>query len=380
MRSVLTLAVLAAAALTAAAADWPTWHGNAALDGVAPGALEAPLRVVGKARIGGEVSGGPVVVGGTAFVATVNGIVAAVGSDGKVLWSRTFERPDADGKPARESFLAPPAWHEGRLVVATANGVVMALDAVTGTNLWRYAAGDRIQGSPGLLPGGRIAVLVQSDGTLHTLDAAAGQVVWKASPAGRSDGGPSAAGGRVVFGACDAALHVVDAATGEPLKKVAFGEGSEVAGGVALAGVMAFAGSRLGGLHAVDLEKSAVVWSQGAGSGEMFTTPAVASHEVVYVDGNGVVFAADRADGATRWQHATKAVEVESPVIAGNVVVVCADGALKLLGLLKGTELWSEELGDDLSSPAVADGRVYVAADDGQLVILEGDKGGARHD
>ena len=77
----------------------------------------------------------------------------------------------------------------------------------------------------------------------------------------------------------------------------------------------------------------------------------------------------DRASGKLLWKHDTLGFPL-SPVIAGDRVLCAADGALLLVALADGKVLWSQELSDEITGPAVTRGGIYLGTEDGALVAL----------
>ena len=54
-------------------------------------------------------------------------------------------------------------------------------------------------------------------------------------------------------------------------------------------------------------------------------------------------------------------------MIAGKRVIVASAGRLFLLDLESGKQVWTEEVSDEITSPAVVDGVILVGADDGTV-------------
>jgi outer membrane protein assembly factor BamB len=73
------------------------------------------------------------------------------------------------------------------------------------------------------------------------------------------------------------------------------------------------------------------------------------------------------------WVFATQARVESSPAVAdGRVFVGSNDGRLYALDLARGTRLWEFEAGSPLSaSPAVAAGRLVIGAQDGRLYCFK---------
>jgi outer membrane protein assembly factor BamB len=60
-------------------------------------------------------------------------------------------------------------------------------------------------------------------------------------------------------------------------------------------------------------------------------------------------------------------MQAGSPLIAGKRIVATADGNVFILDRDTGKKIWSKSSGDALAPPAVADGVLVVASDDGTV-------------
>jgi outer membrane protein assembly factor BamB len=101
-------------------------------------------------------------------------------------------------------------------------------------------------------------------------------------------------------------------------------------------------------------------------------SPAVANG-VVYIRNGNSLYALDAGTGAQLWSHKAGGWNEEwipsSPAVANGVVFIgSVNGYLYALNANTGAQLWSyktvERTGRGVGSPAVANGMVYVAADD----------------
>jgi outer membrane protein assembly factor BamB len=82
------------------------------------------------------------------------------------------------------------------------------------------------------------------------------------------------------------------------------------------------------------------------------------------------VYALDAKTGALLWKlHPPGCCVISSPAVANGVVYVGSDdGNLYALNARTGVKLWSYATGGAVfSSPAVANGVVYVGSDDGNV-------------
>lgn len=375
------VAVFSAMAAAVAAADgaFMTWRGDSSLAGVVDTKVpDAPVRLW-TYPTGWPVTFPPVAGDGKVFVAGTKGRVTALDMSGKKVWSKTIEEKTGDtNNPVQGvAFTAPPSYAFGTLLLATSGGEFIALDGQNGNEKWKAEVGGPVQGCPNFADMGKegwLAIAIaQPDGTLAAFDGATGKEKWRSEPNGRVDGHIAVSGGRIAFGGCDSTIHVLAVSNGSNIAAVPLGEGCEIAGGVAMAGGMVYSGSRGGALCAVDIARSELKWKLGSGGGELFTTPAATDKVVVFSAGNGTVTAVDLADtGKAKWEYDGGGVKAESPIIAGDRVVVAIDGKVRILDLNDGRKpVWtSPSVGDGVTSPAVVDGMIIVGSDAGSVVAF----------
>ncbi len=96
-------------------------------------------------------------------------------------------------------------------------------------------------------------------------------------------------------------------------------------------------------------------------------TPAIANG-VVYVTGGSAVFALDQATGHRIWRHNLEPqANISAPSIANGIVYV-GGLALYALNAADGHVVWrNRSAGVNVSTPAIAEGRVFVNAEDPQF-------------
>ncbi len=354
-------AVPAPAAPAAVEGEWPTFHGGYALDGVVAKAPPDAPALLWRYKAGAPVEAAPLVADGRIYAATAKGGLAALRPDGTEIWKVQL---------GKDAVSAAPLYAERTIFLGSSSGTLYAVDAATGKEKWTYAVGDSVHSSANrvVLAGGRTGVIVvsQSDGVIHAVELATGKGEWKTPGVERCDGAPSTLGGRVVLGSCASALHVYDLAKPGKSTDIDLGGDSQVAGGVAMSGTLAFAGTRNGKVVAADVAAFKIVWTNDEGKKEAFGTPAVDARRVVTGADDGKIRALDRSTGATLWTYDAKDTPT-SPVLAGNRVVVGAGGSLLLLDAETGAKIWSVKVSDELSAPAVVSGVIYVGADDGTV-------------
>jgi outer membrane protein assembly factor BamB len=286
----------------------------------------------------------------------------AVDLAGQELWKKDMGKDN--------TFSSPPLATDGLVVAGSHNGTLYAFEAATGRERWKYDLGGTVQGTPNRveLGGGKpgVVAISQGDGCIHAIDLETGKGLWKTDAVERCDGSAGVGSGRIVMGSCASALHVFSTEKATKLSDVPLGGDCQVAGGVALSGTMAFAGSRGGKFFAVDTEAGKIAWTNADCQREAFTTPAVTRQWVVFGADDGKIYGLNREKGTKVWEFDTGNTP-KSPVVAGNRVAVTAGGVLLLLDLETGKKVWSETVGDEISSPSIVGGMILVGSDDGTV-------------
>jgi outer membrane protein assembly factor BamB len=168
--------------------DWPTYQGDAQRSSTARVDLPESFERQWEFDIPGDgFPTAPVTAGGRVFFGDRNGVVRAVDANtGDQLWA-TY---------TSGAIFVPPAIEDGRLFVGSADGRVYALEATTGRQLWTFRAAPAPRWIPvyGKLmstwpvAGGVVvqdgvvyaaAGIAHYDGThVYALDAGTGEVKW----------------------------------------------------------------------------------------------------------------------------------------------------------------------------------------------------------
>jgi len=123
---------------------------------------------------------------------------------GRVVWSQRVAKPQ---------FPLVVAVNAGTFTLAGGDGVVLALQADTGRELWRAAVGAPL--SAGVGSDGRFAAVVTRTGELVVLEA--GREVWRKPLGVRVNSAPLVAGERVFVLASDRSVQAFDVLDGRAL-------------------------------------------------------------------------------------------------------------------------------------------------------------------
>ena len=375
-------------------ADWPQLQGSAAHLGTRAETFAPPLEHVWARSVGGALRGGSVVVsGGTVFVpivdlgdGTAGGVAALDAASGAPIWD----------KRTGYAVHNAPAVVDGLVVFGTSNGVVHAVTADTGADVWTYDLGEGfsqnmswLYAAPTVLDG---VVYIGVQRRFAALDAATGRELWSRdpSPNGFWLGSYSAAGagGGVVIGAFSRGADGIvawDAADGTELWRVMAPLATAVNPAIIVDGNDAFLGNSETTVFDLDLNAPAspppTVWSKKLHddadnfSYGLIGSPALTADRIVVPTMHGDVVALDRKSGAELWRYrgaagslrpvhgfgADEAAFVGAALVTGDLVWVGgADGRLTALDLVGGTEKYALDLGAPIFGGAVPAGDLLL--------------------
>ncbi|WP_229758683.1 outer membrane protein assembly factor BamB family protein [Peterkaempfera bronchialis] len=237
---------------------------------------------------------GPALVGDSVYYYGGGLLRAADLRTGRVRWTVAV----GEDVPAR------PVERDGTLYV-TAGTRVMALDAATGAERWRFEAPvvlftppaldpDTAGHAPGLTrtaPGVYVADYL---GTLYALDATTGRPRWRGRTASRQGAEPVVVADGSVLLASGETVFAFDAADGRELWR--YGARGEVVGSPAVAGGLVHIGSRDRSLHTVDLATGRLRWELGT-KGELTGSPVAVDGRVFVGSKDRCVYALDSVYG-----------------------------------------------------------------------------------
>ena len=188
---------------------WPMTRGGPALSGSVAAKLPANPVPAWTFAANGSIQAEATIAHGRVYIGTIKGTLHALAAaTGKELWK--FETKDA--------IMAAPAVAGGKVFLSSNDGRLYALAADTGAEAWKFLSEDKISAGAVTIkapagsatPGADWVLLNGYDGTTSVLDAADGKVVWTYKADEPINGSPAVVDGRfLVFGGCDAQLHVV---------------------------------------------------------------------------------------------------------------------------------------------------------------------------
>ena len=383
----------------------------------APGALKKQWsRDIGKGSSRkGRVVAPPIIAGGRIFVADgANKIVALDEATGKKIWefkikvsSKGKTRKgkvsivdrvkdpltfgDKGGKD-KEAVGGGLAAADGRVFVTSGFGLISALDAQTGSEIWRTRTRTPMHSAP-TVDNGRLFA-ISDDNELFALNADTGEVLWTyqaiietvrmltaPSPAVLGDVvvAPFSSGEVVALRVQNGSVLWQDGISGTgnltPLAIL-----NDIPSGPVIADGYVFASSQSGSLAAFDLRTGQRVWAQPAGT---LSFPLVVGDFIFTVTTEGEVACMSKTDGTVIWLTQLQAFKKQKsrkkriawmgPIIAGDrLLFMSSRGNAVEMNPLDGSIIREFKLsGDVFVPPVIANNTVYYITDNAKLVALK---------
>ncbi len=183
-----------------------------------------------------------------------------------------------------------PAMGDGVIVFGTDGGLIIAIDAATRKEKWRYDTGvSDILSSP-LIADGSVFV-GSNDGNIYALNTTNGALKWKYSTGSNVQSSPSYKDGTIFVGSRDSNLYAIDASTGNLKWKTQ--TSGFVDSSPAISNDVVYFGSRNNFIYGLDANTGKLLWrnSTGQNDNDYITSPAISGNMLYAVTHSGVVYA-----------------------------------------------------------------------------------------
>lgn len=333
---------------------------------------------------------------GTLYIGNEQGELHAIDRGGRKLWKFATEG----------AIRAQPKVIGGHVYVHSDSGYLFKLERKSGRETWRARVDS---GSEPRLPtnqektrwdrygssvvsDGKQVYLASRDKQLYALDAKTGREAWRVAAGDIMTATPALHGGLVIFAAYDGKVSAVSARDGAP--RWTYDAKLAVAGDLTVAGDRVLLGSRSYDLIALEAATGRELWKRYYWFSWIESPPRV--HDgVVYTGSSDAthVYARNLGDGALRWKSAVPGYSWQRVAVSGDFVVAgtagagaypgARNGSLVALDRASGGIRWilldppSEQVVKDKkswgfgASPVIADGVVYAADLDGEVHAVE---------
>lgn len=344
------------------------------------------------------ITASPVVGGGMIFTLDAAATVRAfdVNSGGQI-WAATIAPEDKSsdfyffstpGDTPEEGYGGGLAYSEGRLVVTTGFGEIVALDAQSGGRVWGKSVLTPFHTAP-TIRDGRVYAM-NRDNRSWALDLATGNEVWNHEVFSETASvlasvSPAASAEVAIVPYTNGDLYAIRTINGRPLwsdsltrtgQADTLSSINDIAGRPVIDGYTVFAISHAGRLVAIDLRSGERLWTRDVAGVQ---TPVVAGDYlfVAAMDGNLICF--EKMTGKVAWmtylgrwqdeEDREDTVEWSGPLLAqGNLILVSTDGRMAIVNASNGSVSQSFSIGTgSIIAPITAGGAIFVLNDDGVL-------------
>jgi outer membrane protein assembly factor BamB len=372
-------------------ADWPQ-SGGPPTHAFHHLAANDDLRLAWQASIGSGSAGGgqllarPVVAEGRVFTMDAEGTVSAFDTrSGALAWR--YEPQDLIDEVELGGGLA---YDGGWLFAALSSGTVVALNAASGTEVWRQPLRLPLRAAP-TVAGDRLLV-VSADNQLFALDGQTGQPLWRHTGFFEGAGllgGPSPAvgDGVVVVPYSSAEVYALRLDNGRPLwndtiqrprRTQALAEINDIDGMPVIDGDRVYVTSYGGEMVAIDLRRGLRAWDVELASTQ---TPWLAGDFIYVLTTRGEVVCLLRDNGRVRWvsplphlvdpdDPTSDPIGWSGPILVGDRLLLAGSAGQALsMSPYNGEILGRIDLdGPVVLPPVAADGTVYLLTEDADLL------------
>lgn len=353
------------------ASDWPQGHRNSRNTGATddPGPRRNVVRgwrfEATETGAEGPVDNSyPVIDGGRVYVGTYEGdaLAALDPATGAVEWR--YDRLSSGGR------VAVLSTGGDRLVVAPGAAGLHGVDAATGQRRWFYGDGSFDHDGNVVATDG--AVFANGRNGIHAVEIGSGNLRWRAE--GNQVGAATAK--TLLLG--DSPFRALSTADGTERWRV---DGTTPYGSIAVRDGTVYTGE-LGTVEAYALADGTQEWAF-EGDTEDFRTPAVTADRVVVGSARtevagGNLYVLDRSDGDLQWCRSYGSRDVHGTAVADGTVYVAADDVVEAIDVSSATRRWvyREQYGN-YETPAVTGNLLLVGTADGAVTAFcEGESAG----
>ena len=335
--------------------EWPMFRGQLNHTGEAhttPASRASPFWVY---TTGGVGYSSPAVADGHLFVCNSTYLYCLNSSTGNTLWKYITYGADSS-----------PAVAGGRVYIGCANGI-SCLNASTGADFWDHLTGGTVNW-PLTVAGGRVYI---NSNKIYCINATTGKSFWNITSAlGRSS--PAVVGGRLYKGSVDYKVYCLNAITGKQLWN--YTTGGMVESSPAVVSGRVYVGSGDYKVYCLNATTGEYLWAFPT-TNSVYSSPAVVGGCVYVASYDMRFYCLNATTGKQLWNStiATNNNNVyPSPVVMGQYVYgAVEENIIYCLNTTTGIHLWTYTTGSAIhSSPAVANGRVYISCCDGKVYCL----------
>lgn len=325
----------------------------------------------------------------------------------------TSEAPDTNhlrwSQGTISGITSSPALVDGKLYLGSYDGTFYCFNAKTGEQKWSFYIHSMLSSSPAVV-NGKVYFGVDrlGEGIIYCLEASSGQVIWSylIQYGGMFNGvssSPAVADGKVYIGSMNGIMYCFDAiGNGDGTTDLLwmYHTNGAIESSPAIVNGKVYVGSDDGYLYCLGGQHGNFIWKFDTGylwyrpwqtaeqevppihvDGWIWSSPAVVNGNVYFSEGRGKIYCLNAESGRKIWSYATgEWGSPSSPAVADGRVYIGTFyepdyqpryGNLYCFDALTGFRYWNYTTENFiLSSPAVADKKVYVGCFDNSTYCL----------
>ena len=323
---------------------WPTYAYDSARQHISPYDHRPPFRRLWKVDAHDTLEFPPSVGYGHVYLAQQKGLFFALDAKtGKVDWRKSLGRCAASSPTIGKGVVYQSYMHPVECVQdqAGANGFVVAWDADTGRQRWRFNTAP-VESSP-LLKNGRL-YFGAWDHKVHALDADTGRQIWSFGADDQVNTSAAYWKGRIFIATDGGTLYSLSARTGRLLwsaqSQSKFGSREFWYATPTVAYGRVYLGNTDGTMYVYGAKSGKLLWARPLGT-YIYGAAAVENRRVFVGTYDGKFYALDAATGDTIWQIDAHGAVHAAPTIMDGLVyyAVCSScGSAAARGVARGPD------------------------------------------
>jgi eukaryotic-like serine/threonine-protein kinase len=254
----------------------------------------------------------------------------------------------------------PPSYCDGTLYVNTFKGKTFAIDAATGKVLWARQGGGPKPSTPAIA--GPRLIVSSTDGTVTGYARDDGRLLWRISTNAKVESSPVAMGNTAYFGATDGRLFAVDTRTGKI--RWAYNTGGRINSSPSIWGKRICITTYAGSIFCLNRFSGHKLWDHYVSRDfvrdeSFYASASTDGRRLFTISRTGKVVALLATNGRTLWTHDLNSYGYSTPAVAnGRVFVGDFNGQLHAYNAATGSEIWRRYVGGRILGPAFVIGKL----------------------
>jgi outer membrane protein assembly factor BamB len=330
--------------------------------------------------------GEPIIQDGVVYTIDSRAEVAAFNANnGAKKWATRLRH---ETELSKVEYGGALTFGDGKIYATTGTGFIAAIDAATGSEVWRYSIGIPMRSKP-TYADGRVFAL-SDDNLLVALDAKTGGFLWDyvgivETAAILGSAAPAVVGDTVIVAFSSGELIAFRASNGQVAWQDSLGKTgrlsalatlNDIDGNPVIYEGRVYAISHSGRMVSIDIRTGERVWENNVGG---IHTPWMAGGYMFVMSTTGEIAALTARDGRVKWVSQLQRFEEPEdrkglirwtgPVLIGDrLIVVSSHGYILSISPYTGEALGGRKMdGGSVIPPVVANKTLYILEDSGRL-------------